>query len=60
MFDVFGPERMFWGTDITGMPCSWRQCVTVFTGELSWFQGGDPELVVGEAVRNWIGWRLPG
>jgi len=33
-FDAFGPERMFWGTDITRMPCSWRQCVTVFTEEL--------------------------
>ena len=21
-FDAFGPERMFWGTDITRMPCS--------------------------------------
>jgi predicted TIM-barrel fold metal-dependent hydrolase len=33
-FDAFGPERMFWGTDITRMPCSWRQCVTLFTEEL--------------------------
>jgi predicted TIM-barrel fold metal-dependent hydrolase len=22
-FDAFGPARMFWGTDITRMPCSW-------------------------------------
>jgi hypothetical protein len=28
-FDAFGADRMFWGTDITRMPCSWRQCVTV-------------------------------
>src|SRR6266705_2086686 len=28
IYDSFGPERMFWGTDITRMPCSWRQCVT--------------------------------
>ena len=27
---------MFWGTDITKMPCSWRQCVTMFTEELPW------------------------
>jgi predicted TIM-barrel fold metal-dependent hydrolase len=32
-FDAFGPERMFWGTDITRMPCSWRQCVTLFTAD---------------------------
>ena len=36
IFDAFGPARMFWGTDITKMPCSWRQCVTMFTEELPW------------------------
>ena len=25
VFDAFGPQRMFWGTDITRMHCSWRQ-----------------------------------
>ena len=59
-FDAFGPERMFWGTDITRMPCSWRQCVTVFTEELPWLKGRDLELVMGEALCNWVGWRLPG
>ena len=24
IYDAFGPDRMFWGTDITRMPCSWR------------------------------------
>jgi len=33
---------------------SWRQCVTVFT------EGRDPELVMGEVLCNWVGWRLPG
>jgi len=58
-FDAFGPERMFWGTDITRMPCSWRQCVTVFTEELPWLEGRDLELVIGEAVCNWVGWSRP-
>jgi len=25
IYNVFGPARMFWGTDITRMPCS-RSC----------------------------------
>src|SRR5262249_9926555 len=58
-FGAFGPERMFWGTDITGMPCSWRQCVTVFTEELPWLKSHDLELVMGEAVCNWVGWSRP-
>jgi hypothetical protein len=50
---------MFWGTDITRMPCSWRQCVTVFTEELPWLKGRDLDLVMGEALCSWVGWRLP-
>ena len=36
IYDAFGPHRMFWGTDISKMPCSWQQCVTMFTQELPW------------------------
>ena len=53
------PRRMFWGTDITRMPCSWRQCVTMFTEELPWLKGRDLDLVMGRAVCDWIGWKLP-
>jgi len=57
IFDAFGPERMFWGTDITRMPCSWRECVTLFTEELPWLNGADKELVMGRALCRWIGWK---
>jgi len=57
VYDAFGPARMFWGTDITRMPCSWRQCVTMFTEELPWLSGRDLNLVIGRAVCDWLGWR---
>ena len=57
IFDAFGPARFFWGTDITRMPCSYRQCVTMFTEELPWLQGEDLELVMGRAVREWFRWQ---
>ena len=57
--DAFGAERMFWGTDITRMPCPWRQCVTLFTEELPWLAGRDLELVMGRAVCDWLDWPLP-
>lgn len=56
MFDAFGPSRMFWGTDITRLSCSYRQCVTMFTEELPWLAGRDLELVMGQALCEWIGW----
>ena len=58
IFDAFGPQRFFWGTDITRMPCSYRQCVTFFTEELPWLKGKEQELVMGRAVSEWIGWDL--
>ena len=59
IYDAFGPDRMFWGTDITRMPCSWKQCVSLFTEELPWLSEKDKELVMGRALCNWIGWNLP-
>ncbi len=56
IFDAFGPNRCFWGTDITRMPCSYRQCVTLFTEELPWLRGRDKELVMGDAICEWVGW----
>jgi predicted TIM-barrel fold metal-dependent hydrolase len=56
IYDAFGPARMFWGSDITKMPCSWRQCVTMFTEELPWLTAGDKNLVMGQAVCTWWGW----
>ena len=58
IYDAFGPERTFWGTDVTKMPCSWRQCVTMFTEELPWLTERDKELIMGQAVCAWWGWDL--
>jgi predicted TIM-barrel fold metal-dependent hydrolase len=57
--DAFGPHRMFWGTDISKMPCSWRQCVTMFTEELGWLSEQDKRLIMGEALCAWWGWDRP-
>jgi predicted TIM-barrel fold metal-dependent hydrolase len=57
IYDAFGPRRMFWGTDISKMPCSWRQCVTMFTEALPWLGAADRRLVMGEAVCAWWGWQ---
>ncbi|MGH7109742.1 MAG: amidohydrolase family protein [Stellaceae bacterium] len=59
LYDAFGPRRFFWGTDITRMPCPWRQCVTMFTEEVPWLTGSDRDLVMGRAVCDWLGWTLP-
>lgn len=58
-FNAYGPKRVFWGTDFTRMPCSYRECITHFTEELPWLRGEDLELVMGKAVCQWHEWALP-
>jgi L-fuconolactonase len=57
-FDAFGPRRFFWGTDMTGIPCTYRQAVNLFTEELPWLQGANRELVMGRALCEWLGWAI--
>ena len=58
-FDAFGPKRVFWGTDLTKLPCTYRQSVTMFTEELPWLNGTDQEWVMGRGLCEWLGWKLP-
>jgi hypothetical protein len=31
----------------------------MFTEELPWLQGRDQELVMGQAICDWLGWKRP-
>jgi predicted TIM-barrel fold metal-dependent hydrolase len=59
VFDAFGPRRMFWGTDLTRLPCTYRQAVTLFTEDLPWLAAADQELVMGRGICDWLGWPSP-
>ena len=56
IYDAFGPNRMFWGTDISKMPVSWHDCITMFTEQLSFIPKQDLPLIMGEAICDWWGW----
>jgi L-fuconolactonase len=54
--EAFGPRRVFWGSDLTRLPCDYREVVTLFTKELTFLDGEDLELVMGKAISEWLGW----
>jgi predicted TIM-barrel fold metal-dependent hydrolase len=56
LYDAFGPQRMFWGTDITRMPCSWGECVSAFRDHQTWIPSKDMGLIMGEGIKNWLNW----
>ncbi len=59
LFEAFGPKRMFWGTDLTRMPCTYYECIHLFTDHLPWLKGEDLEWVMGRGLCEWLGWPLP-
>ncbi|MBI2766635.1 MAG: amidohydrolase family protein [Chloroflexi bacterium] len=56
VYDAFGPRRMFWGTDWTRLPCTWREAITLFTDELTWLTPEDKEWIMGRAICDWLDW----
>jgi predicted TIM-barrel fold metal-dependent hydrolase len=58
LVDAFGPRRIFWGTDLTRMPCTYYECITLFTEHLPWLKGDDLAWVMGRGVCEWLGWPL--
>ncbi|GIT39659.1 MAG: hypothetical protein Ct9H300mP8_08550 [Gammaproteobacteria bacterium] len=31
---AYGPDRTFWGSDVSRLECSWRECRSLFTGKV--------------------------
>jgi L-fuconolactonase len=57
VYDAFGPKRMFWGTDLSRSPCTYRQNITMFTEEMPWLSEDDKAWIMGRGVCEWIGWK---
>ena len=58
LVEGFGPRRTFWGTDLTRMPCTYYECITLFTQHLPWLQGDDLAWVMGRGLCEWLDWPL--
>jgi L-fuconolactonase len=58
VFDAYGPQRCYWGTDMTNSfaKASYRQRVTHFTEELSFLSESDKDWVMGRAILTRLNW----
>lgn len=59
VIDAFGPRRVFWGSEMTRLRCSYRQAVTLFTEELDFLSPDDLRWVMSRGVSTWLGWPDP-
>ncbi|MHB8499568.1 MAG: amidohydrolase family protein [Candidatus Acidiferrales bacterium] len=55
VIDAFSADRVFWGTDLTRLRCSYRQAVEMMS-HLEWKDEHEVELVMGNAILSWLGW----
>jgi predicted TIM-barrel fold metal-dependent hydrolase len=58
VFDAYGPQRCYWGTDMTNSfaKATYRQRVTHFTEELSFLSEDDKDWVMGRAILTRLKW----
>jgi predicted TIM-barrel fold metal-dependent hydrolase len=57
-FDAYGPQRCYWGTDLTNAyaKSTYRQRVTHFTEELPFLSEDDKDWVMGRAILQRLKW----
>ena len=58
VFDAYGPQRCYWGTDMTNSfaKATYRQRITHFTEELSFLSEDDKDWVMGRAIPARLKW----
>lgn len=56
VFDTFGPQRLFWASDLTRLPCSYREAVTMFSEAIPWLSCCDMAWIMGKSIMNWLCW----
>lgn len=54
---AFGARRMLWGTDLSRLPCPYRDAIRLFTEALDFLSADDREWIMGRAVAEWVGWK---
>jgi predicted TIM-barrel fold metal-dependent hydrolase len=58
LFQAFGPQRCYWGTDITNSfaQATYRQRITHFTEEMPFLSENDKDWVMGRAILERLNW----
>jgi len=58
LFDAYGPQRCYWGTDITNgfAKATYKQRITHFTEELTFLSEQDKDWIMGHAILARLGW----
>lgn len=58
LFDAYGPQRCYWGSDVTNLltRATYRQRVTQFTEELAFLSEDDKDWIMGRSIVARLKW----
>lgn len=59
VIEAFTPQRVMWGTDITRLPCSYVEAVTMFTEHLDFLSEDDLDWIMSKTAEEWLDWPRP-
>ncbi|MCZ6888270.1 MAG: amidohydrolase family protein [Gammaproteobacteria bacterium] len=54
---AFGPQRTFWGSDVSRLTCPLRECVTLFTEQCKTLTDDDKRWIMGHGIAEWLNWK---
>ena len=57
VYDAFGPQRLFWGSDVTRSKVPYRQHIDMWLQDAPWLKEEDKAWVIGKGVCEWLGWK---
>ena len=59
VFEAYGPQRCYWGTDVTNglARVDWKQRLTHFTEALKFMSESDKDWVLGRAIMQRLNWK---
>jgi len=53
---AFGPHRVFWGSDLSRLPCGYERYICLFLREMPRLTPEELDWIMGEGVSAWLNW----
>jgi predicted TIM-barrel fold metal-dependent hydrolase len=56
IYDAFGPRRLLWGSDLTRLRGTYRECLLLFQEALDFLSEEDKEWILGKTAETALNW----
>jgi L-fuconolactonase len=54
--EAFSASRVFWGSDLTRLPCTYRESITMFTEAIPSLSSQQLTQIMGQGICQWLAW----